>query len=242
MAPSACESFERLLVISTKPADLNTAFAIRQIDFDPQPCPSTYRIDTSPTSTVDGHDVLIHNLRSSANRYSSHRLDRSSKETPPRSGSSASFDFTDSESPRCAKSSATRFRDSLNSEALALYWTDHRPEMSPYSPSTDDHRYRHNNKQWDDTNAESNAEIRSALMDSLQELKAIESVWHEDSFELQRTWYVQLLLLSNVAMDKSAELTYPYQPPVGVDVLQSSQSGHRLLRGFTHPTDTFTVY
>jgi hypothetical protein len=180
MIPSACESFERLLVITTKPADLNTAFAERQVDFDPQPCPSTYRIDTSPTSAVDGYD--------SADQYSRRRLDRSSKGTPPLSGSSTSFELTDSESPRCLKGFTTRFRDSLNSGTLALYWTDHRPGMSPYSLSTDDHRYRDNNKQWDDTNAESNAEIRSSLTNSLQELRDIESVWHEDGFELQRQW------------------------------------------------------
>ncbi|KAJ9122430.1 hypothetical protein QFC22_001855 [Naganishia vaughanmartiniae] len=62
--------------------------------------------------------------------------------------------------------------------------------MSPYSVPADDHRYRDNNKQWDDTNAESNAEIRSALMDSLQELRNIESGWHEDGFELQRKWTI----------------------------------------------------
>ncbi|KAJ9127101.1 hypothetical protein QFC24_001336 [Naganishia onofrii] len=62
--------------------------------------------------------------------------------------------------------------------------------MSPYSLSTDDHRYRDNNKQWDDTNAESNAEIRSSLTNSLQELRNIESVWHEDGFELQRQWTI----------------------------------------------------
>ncbi|KAJ9100665.1 hypothetical protein QFC21_003710 [Naganishia friedmannii] len=197
MAPPACESFERLLVISTKPADLNTAFAIRQVDFDPQPCPSTYRIDASPTSTVDLH-------WSRASRYSSHQLDRSSKETPPLSGSSTSFDLIDNDSPRCLKGFATRFRDSLNSGTLALHWTDHRPGMSPYSLSTDDHRYRDNNKQWDDTNAESNAEIRSALMDSLQELKDIEGVWYEDGFELQRTchqWEVTFSKVVNQVID-----------------------------------------
>ncbi|KAJ9113092.1 hypothetical protein QFC20_001979 [Naganishia adeliensis] len=76
--------------------------------------------------------------------------------------------------------------------------------MSPHSASTTvDHRYRDDGL-WHVTNAQSNQEIRLALVEALEELRAIRRMNQEDGFEMQGRcayWEAKFTKVTNQIID-----------------------------------------
>jgi hypothetical protein len=176
-APCRPENKRQLLSISPPPVAPGPAVAIKQVDFDPQPSPSTYRVHP-------GRDYgFPADTRSSS-------TDCRLKDCSPSTGSSSSFFLSDPDVLRCSIGSASDLRDSRSRHfgSLVYHWTEHRGDMSPHSHTTgDDRRYADDNL-WSATNAKSNEEIRYALVEALEGLQAIKGMCHEDSFETQQQW------------------------------------------------------
>jgi hypothetical protein len=153
-----------------------SALPIKHIDFDPFPSPSNYRIDSSKPSR---QSLPFHHTHRASD---SRALDRS-----PTTGSSSSFSLIDSEGRRWSNGTTSDISYSRNRYSGSLVH-QHRCDMSPHSASgTDDHQYRRDDL-WEETNAQSNNEIKEALSEALEDLKEIESFYQEDCFELQRQW------------------------------------------------------
>lgn len=171
------EDKRQLLSISTTPVDLGSSVAIKQVDFDPQPSPSTYRV-------YSGRDYGFPSQ--SRNESTDCRL----KDCSPSTGSSTSFFLADPDVLRCSIGSASDLRDSRSRHfgSLVYRWTEHRGNMSPLGQSTSEDRRYAADTLWNATNAQSNEEIRYALIEALEELQAIKEMCHEDCFETQRQW------------------------------------------------------
>lgn len=158
------------------PKDQGSAFTIKHIDFDPLPSPGSYRINSSRAN------------RQSLPVHQTHRdFDGRVIDHSPSTGSSSSFNFIDSDVRRWSHGSAFDLSISRNRYSGSLAH-QHRCDMSPHSASTTvDHRYRDDGL-WHVTNAQSNQEIRLALVEALEELRAIRRKNQEDGFEMQRRW------------------------------------------------------
>ncbi|KAI5453305.1 hypothetical protein NCC49_005785 [Naganishia albida] len=76
--------------------------------------------------------------------------------------------------------------------------------MLPYSASgTEDNQYRRDDL-WEETNAQSNNEIRAALNEALEDLEQIKRCFQEDCFELQKhcaAWEAKFANVTNQIID-----------------------------------------
>lgn len=176
-SPPSCHSPHHTQ-LSPATKDPGSAFTIKHIDFEPLPSPSNYRIDSFRAN------------RPSDSIHQTHRhFDGRVIDHSPSTGSSSSFNFIDSNVRRWSNGSASDFSVSRNRYSGSLAH-QHRCGMSPHSASaTDDHRYRDDGL-WHETNVQSNQEIRLALVEVLEELRAIRRMNQEDGFEMQRRWRV----------------------------------------------------
>ena len=182
-ASSRSPNNSHLLSISPTRADPGRFIAIKQVDFDPQPSPSTYRIQS-------GKDC----------RFSSRSHSQSSncrvKDCSPSTGSSAFFFLSDPDLLRVSIDSGSELRNSRSRPfgSLVYHWSEQRGDMSSLDQQSSEHRRYTKDTLWEDTNAQSNEEIRYALVEAFRDLQAISLDCHGDCFETQRRWYVGAIL------------------------------------------------
>ena len=176
-ASSRVSDKRQLLSISLARAGPERSVAVKQVDFDPRPSPSTYCIYPR------GDCSFPYRSRSDSSNC---RF----KDCSPSTGSSATFSLSDPDTLRCSIGSASELRESRKRHfgSLVYHWSDHRGVMSPHDQETFDDRRYADDTLWGDTNSQSNQEIRYALVEAFKELQAIKDECHEDCFETQRQW------------------------------------------------------